>query len=69
MGTTVIYDTSKYQKESIVEDSDLNPTTFYGIQKLAGENIIRTHAKDWMVIRPLFAYGGVGDMNRMSCDH
>ena len=65
MGTTVIYDTAKYQKSVILEDSDLNPTTFYGIQKLAGENIIKTHAKEWMVIRPLFAYGGTGDMNSL----
>jgi len=65
MGTTVIYDTAKYQEKVIVEDSSLNPTTFYGIQKLAGENIIKTHAKEWMVIRPLFAFGGVGDMNSL----
>ncbi len=65
MGTTVIYDTAKYQETVIVENSDLNPTTFYGIQKLAGENIVKTHAKDWMVIRPLFAYGGAGDMNSL----
>jgi len=65
MGTTVIYDTAKYQEKVIVEDSSLNPTTFYGIQKLAAENIIKTHAKEWMVIRPLFAFGGVGDMNSL----
>jgi len=65
MGTTVIYDTALYQEKVIVENSSLNPTTFYGIQKLAGERIIKTHSKEWMVIRPLFAYGGVGDMNSL----
>lgn len=65
MGTTVIYDTANYQDSDITETSDLNPTTFYGIQKLAGERLVTTHANDWSVIRPLFAYGGVGDMNSL----
>ena len=65
LGTTVIYDTAKYQEEEITESSDLNPTTFYGIQKLAGEQIVKTHSKHWIVMRPLFAFGGVGDMNSL----
>ena len=65
MGTTVVYDTAKYQTSSITELSSKNPVTFYGCQKLAGEHIISSHAKDWMVIRPLFAYGGRGDMNSL----
>lgn len=65
IGTSVIYDTPKYQKEQITEKSDINPATFYGIQKFAGEQIVRTTVKDWMIIRPLFAYGGIGDMNSL----
>tara|TARA_A100001011_G_scaffold389656_1_gene471571 strand:- start:735 stop:1703 length:969 start_codon:yes stop_codon:yes gene_type:complete len=65
MGTTVIYDTQKYQDAVITETSDLNPKTFYGIQKLSAERIIKHNCKDWMIIRPLFAYGGVGDMNSL----
>lgn len=65
LGTTVIYDTAKYQEEEITEESGLNPTTLYGVQKLAGEQIVKTHAKHWIVMRPLFAYGGVGDMNSL----
>jgi nucleoside-diphosphate-sugar epimerase len=65
MGTTVIYDTVKYQKSRITEKSDIRPTTLYGSQKLAGEYVITSHAKDWLVMRPLFAYGGVGDMNSL----
>jgi nucleoside-diphosphate-sugar epimerase len=65
MGTTVIYDTAKYQSSNIVENSDLNPTTLYGISKLSSEQIIKTHSRDWMILRPLFAYGGVGDMNSL----
>ncbi len=65
LGTTVIYDTAKYQEEEITELSDLNPTTLYGIQKLAGEQVVKTHSKHWIVMRPLFAFGGVGDMNSL----
>jgi dTDP-glucose 4,6-dehydratase len=65
IGTTVIYDTQKYQDTVITETSDLNPKTFYGIQKLSAERIIKHNCKNWMIIRPLFAYGGVGDMNSL----
>lgn len=65
MGTTVIYDTAKYQTQQITELSEIKPMTFYGSQKLAGEHIVTSHAKDWLVMRPLFAYGGVGDMNSL----
>jgi dTDP-glucose 4,6-dehydratase len=65
MGTTVIYDTAKYQNKKITETSNIRPMTFYGSQKLAGEHIITSHSNDWMIIRPLFAYGGVGDMNSL----
>jgi dTDP-4-dehydrorhamnose reductase len=65
MGTTVIYDTAKYQNSSIVEDSKRGPSTYYGALKLAGEETIRSLCKEWMIIRPLFAYGGIGDMNSL----
>jgi nucleoside-diphosphate-sugar epimerase len=65
MGTTVIYDTQKYQDSVITETSDLNPKTFYGIQKLSAEQIIKHNCDDWMIIRPLFAFGGIGDMNSL----
>ena len=65
MGTTVIYDTPKYQESAIVEESDRGPSTFYGCQKLAGEEIVKSHCDKWMIVRPLFAYGGEGDMNSL----
>lgn len=65
MGTTVIYDTPAYQDKQIVEDSNRKPLTFYGIQKLAGEQIITTMANRWSVVRPLFAFGDEGDMNSL----
>ena len=65
MGTTVIYDTAQYQHTAITEQSMIRPHTYYGILKLAGEQAIREISKDWMVIRPLFAYGGDGDMNSL----
>ena len=65
MGTTVIYDTQKYQEVEIQEDSDRGPHTLYGCQKLCAEDIVKTQSDKWMIIRPLFAYGGIGDMNSL----
>lgn len=65
MGTSVIYDTPKYQRRTITESSDHRPGTFYGAQKLAGEHIVVSTAPDWLIMRPLFAYGGLGDMNSL----
>ena len=64
-GTTVIYDTLKYQNTDITEKSDIFPRTNYAVQKYAGEMTVRNNAKQWLVARPLFAYGGVGDMNSL----
>ena len=66
MGTTVIYDVAKYQNVSITETSIKGPTTLYGCQKLCAEDIVKSQTgKKWMIVRPLFAYGGVGDMNSL----
>lgn len=65
MGTTVIYDTRKYQDEQIEERSDKKPHTLYGCQKLCAEAIVKSQPDKWMIIRPLFAYGGIGDMNSL----
>lgn len=65
IGTTVIYDTPKYQDTLIKEDSLTLPSTHYAVQKYAGEMIVKNTAKEWLVIRPLFAYGGVGDPNSL----
>ena len=65
MGTSVIYDTPNYQDRPITETSDINPSTFYGAQKLSGEYVVKSTAKEWLIMRPLFAYGGVGDMNSL----
>ena len=65
MGTTVIYDTKSYQNEKIEERSDRGPVTLYGCQKLCAEDIVKTQTSKWMIVRPLFAYGGVGDMNSL----
>jgi nucleoside-diphosphate-sugar epimerase len=65
MGTTVIYDTPSYQQMVITEESRVGPHTYYGILKLAGEQSIKELSDTWMVIRPLFAYGGEGDMNSL----
>ena len=64
-GTTVIYDTYKYQETDILENSEIFPRTNYAVQKYAGEMLVRNNAKQWLVTRPLFAYGGIGDMNSL----
>ena len=65
MGTTVIYDTKRYQDSMIKENSKRAPHTLYGCHKLCGEDIVKSQVSKWMVIRPLFAYGGEGDMNSL----
>tara|TARA_R110000868_G_scaffold116184_3_gene309629 strand:- start:2116 stop:3081 length:966 start_codon:yes stop_codon:yes gene_type:complete len=65
MGTTVIYDTKNYQDKKIEENSNRGPVTLYGCQKLCAEEIVKTQTSKWMIVRPLFAYGGVGDMNSL----
>ena len=65
LGTTVIYDTKSYQDEPITEESTKLPRTYYGVQKLAAEQIVTSMADRWTVVRPLFAYGGLGDMNSL----
>ncbi len=66
IGTTVIYDTPKYQETAITETSDLTFTpTLYGALKRTGEDIVRSVCDNWLIMRPLFAYGGEGDMNSL----
>ena len=65
IGTTVIYDTAQYQNKQIEEQSETAPHTLYGCQKLCSEDIVKSQTGRWMVVRPLFAYGGVGDMNSL----
>ena len=65
IGTTVIYDTVLYQDRFIYENSAVRPKTDYAVQKYAAEMIVRNTSKDWLVVRPLFAYGGEGDMNSL----
>ena len=65
IGTTVIYDTQKFQDVVIEEDYKRGPTTLYGCQKLCSEDIVKSQSDKWMIVRPLFAYGGEGDMNSL----
>ena len=64
-GTTVIYDTANYQEQEIVERSTRKPTTLYGCQKVSAEDIIKGMCEKWSIARPLFAFGGIGDMNSL----
>ena len=65
MGTSVIYDTEPCQDSLIFENSEKRPTTYYGQLKLTAEDIVKGSGALWNIIRPLFAYGGDGDMNSL----
>jgi nucleoside-diphosphate-sugar epimerase len=65
MGTTVVYDTPQYQETYINEQSVVKPTTFYGQLKHTGDLIVNESKARSNIIRPLFAYGGEGDMNSL----
>lgn len=65
IGTTVIYDTPIYQETQIFENSNRKPNTLYGCHKLCAEDIVKSQTDKWMIVRPLFAYGGEGDMNSL----
>lgn len=61
LGTTVAYEPC----DLITEKTPQRPQTLYGIQKLAAEHIVKALSNDWMILRPLFCFGGVGDLCSM----
>lgn len=67
IGTTVIYDTQKIQDNWITEQSPIFPRTLYATTKYEGELIVRAYCQDsgYVILRPLFCYGGEGDMNSL----
>jgi len=67
IGTTVVYDTQKVQNDWITESSPIFPRTLYATTKYEGELIIRAYCQDsrYCILRPLFCYGGEGDMNSL----
>lgn len=67
IGTTVIYDTQKVQNDWIEETSPIFPRTLYATTKYEGELIIRAYCQEskYCILRPLFCYGGNGDMNSL----
>jgi len=67
IGTTVIYDTQKIQNDWITESSPIFPRTLYATTKYEGELIIRAYCQEsrYCILRPLFCYGGEGDMNSL----
>lgn len=67
IGTTVIYDTQKVQNDWIEETSPIFPRTLYATTKYEGELIIRAYCQEskYCILRPLFCYGGHGDMNSL----
>jgi len=67
ISTTVIYDTQEVQHDWIEEDSPISPRTLYATTKYEGELIVRAYCQEskYCILRPLFCYGGKGDMNSL----
>ena len=69
IGTTVIYDTFLVNetKEAITEDTSIYPRTLYASSKYEGEMILNMYCRKsgYAILRPLFCYGGIGDMNSL----
>lgn len=67
IGTTVIYDTQILQKRWLTEEDPIFPRTLYATTKYEGELIIRAYCQEskYCILRPLFCYGGEGDMNSL----
>jgi nucleoside-diphosphate-sugar epimerase len=67
IGTTVIYDTQAHQNSYITERSYIYPRTLYATTKYEGELIVQAYCQDsgYCILRPLFCYGGEGDMNSL----
>jgi len=70
--TTNIYDSEFYQDKEIDENSALFPRTLYAQTKSFGEDLLFTSGEkvdggfiNYAIMRPLFCYGGVGDMNSL----
>lgn len=58
LSTTAIFDPESYsQAYPITENSRINPKTYYGITKYAGELTVRNECKTkWLVVRPVFGF-------------
>jgi len=58
LSTTAIFDTQDYSlSKPITEKTKINPQTFYGITKYAGELTVKNECRTaWNVVRPVFGF-------------
>lgn len=46
------------------EEAEALPLSYYGWSKLKGEEMVKTHADSWAILRTVLVYGVVHDMSR-----
>lgn len=46
------------------EEDEALPLSYYGLSKLKGEEIVKTHCEKWALLRTVLVYGVVHDMSR-----
>ena len=46
------------------EEAEALPLSYYGWSKLKGEDMVKTHANSWAILRTVLVYGVVHDMSR-----
>lgn len=46
------------------EEDEALPLSYYGWSKLKGEDMVKTHADSWAILRTVLVYGVVHDMSR-----
>ncbi len=46
------------------EEAEALPLSYYGWSKLKGEDMVKTHADSWAILRTVLVYGVVHDMSR-----
>lgn len=59
ISTDFIFDGKKHSP--YLETDKANPQTVYGKSKLAGEQAIKSVAKDWLIVRTAWLFGGTSD--------
>lgn len=60
ISTDYVYDGLKPVPQAYVEDDPTGPLSHYGMTKLEGENAVRRHARNYMILRTAWMYGWHG---------
>lgn len=60
ISTDYVFDGMKPVPQVYLEDDATAPLSYYGVTKLEGENAVRRHARDYMILRTAWMYGWYG---------